>query len=144
LFCDLRFISATAKCTTAAPKLGLPAEYGMSWTLPRIVGVTRATDLLLSGRVFTGEETRDWGIWNGVASDGAGALAMAHQWAHLLATTAGPNAVATTKAQIYRDLIRHDVGASVDESISLINDATQTAEYREGVAALRDKRPPQF
>jgi enoyl-CoA hydratase/carnithine racemase len=144
LFCDLRFISASAKCTTAAPKLGLPAEYGMSWMLPRIIGVTRANDLLLSGRIFTGEETRDWGIWNGVAVDGAGALAMAQSWAQSLAATAGPNAVAVTKAQIYRDLIRHNVGDSVDESIALINDATKTAEYREGVAALRDKRPPNF
>ena len=116
----------------------------MSWTLPRIVGVTRAADLLLSGRIFTGDETRDWGLWNGVAPDGASAVAMGHQWAHSLAITAGPNAVTTTKAQIYRDLIRHDVGASVDESIALINDATQTAEYREGVSALREKRPPQF
>lgn len=41
LFCDLRFGCATAKLTTAAPKLGLPAEYGMSWQLPRLVGVTR-------------------------------------------------------------------------------------------------------
>ena len=38
LFCDLRFVAATAKITTAAPKLGLPAEYGMSWILPRLVG----------------------------------------------------------------------------------------------------------
>ena len=35
-FCDLRFGSATAKFTTAAPKLGLPAEYGLSWMLPQI------------------------------------------------------------------------------------------------------------
>ena len=39
LFCDLRFVAATAKVTTAAPKLGLPAEFGMSWMLPRLVGV---------------------------------------------------------------------------------------------------------
>lgn len=144
LFCDLRFISSQAKCTTAAPKLGLPAEYGMSWTLPRLIGVTRANDLLLSGRVFTGEETRDWGLWNGVAEDGAGALRMAREWARKLTQTAGPLAVTVTKGQIYRDYIRHDIGASIDESISLINDATQTAEYREGVAALREKRPPNF
>ena len=61
LFCDLRFASAPARCTTAAPKLGLPAEYGMSWMLPRLVGVTRAVDLLLSGRVFTPGETAEWG-----------------------------------------------------------------------------------
>ena len=77
LFCDLRFVSATAKLTTAAPKLGLPAEYGTSWMLPRLVGVTRAADLLLSGRVVTGAETEAWGLWNGVAADGAGALAAA-------------------------------------------------------------------
>ena len=144
LFCDIRFVSATAKCTTAAPKLGLPAEYGMSWMLPRIIGVTRANDLLLSGRVFTGEETRDWGLWNGVGSDGPNTVALAQEWAKSLATTAGPNAVTTIKSQIYRDLIRHDVGDSVDESIALINDATRTAEYREGVSALREKRPPNF
>jgi len=144
LFCDLRFISATAKCTTAAPKLGLPAEYGMSWTLPRLIGITRANDLLLSGRVFTGEETRDWGLWNGVAEDGAGALRMAQEWAHNVSVADAPNAVTTTKAQIYRVYVRHSLGASIDESIALIDDATKTAEYREGVNALREKRPPQF
>ena len=144
LFCDLRFISATAKCTTAAPKLGLPAEYGMSWTLPRLIGITRANDLLLSGRVFTGDETREWGLWNGVGNDGVHALHMAQEWARNLSTTAGPNAVTTTKAQIYRDYIRHSIGSSIDESVALIDAATKTAEYREGVAALREKRAPKF
>ena len=37
-FCDLRFGAAGAKLTTASPKLGLPAEYGISWVLPRLVG----------------------------------------------------------------------------------------------------------
>jgi enoyl-CoA hydratase/carnithine racemase len=144
LFCDMRFISASAKCTTAAPKLGLPAEYGMSWMLPRIIGLTRANDILLSGRIFTGEESRNWGLWNDVASDGPGAREMAITWATMLASTAGPNAVTTTKRQIYTDLIRHDIGASIDESISLIDAATKTAEYREGIAALIEKRPPRF
>ena len=35
-YCDLRFVAADAKITTAAPKLGLPAEYGLSWILPRL------------------------------------------------------------------------------------------------------------
>ena len=144
LFCDLRFVASGARMTTAAPKLGLPAEYGMSWMLPRIVGVTRANDLLLSGRIFTGAETADWGLWNGVAGDGDGALAMAREWASSVAAGAGPNAVRMTKAQIYADLISHAVGDSVDGSVRLIDEATKTAEYREGVAALREKRPPRF
>ena len=144
LFCDLRFACATARMTTAAPRLGLPAEFAMSWTLPRLVGVTRAADLLLSGRIFTAAETADWGLWNGVEADSETTLDAAHAYAEMLATTAGPNAVQVTKRQLYDDLLRHDVGASVEESKQLISDATASAEYREGVSALREKRPPKF
>ena len=122
LYCDLRFGSATAKLTTAAPKLGLPAEYGMSWVLPRLVGVTRAADLLLSGRVVTGAETADWGLWNGVGADGDETLRLAHDYAVMLAIAAGPNAVAMTKRQLYDDLLRHDVGAAVDDAARLLDD----------------------
>ena len=144
LFCDLRFGAASAKLTTAAPKLGLPAEYGLSWILPRVVGVTRANDLLLSGRIVTVAETESWGLWNGVADDGEGALAAALGYARMLVATTGPDAVSVTKAQIAHDLHRHDSAASVADSKRLLDEAMGTAEYREGIAALRDKRPPRF
>ncbi len=144
LFCDLRYGSATAKCTTAAPKLGLPAEYGMSWQLPRLVGVTRAADLLLTGRVFTPAETESWGLWNGVAPDGDGALDMALETARHLATGVGPHALQVTKRQLHDDVLRADPAAAIDEANRLLAAATGTAEYREGVAALREKRPPRF
>lgn len=143
-FCDLRFGSRPAKLTTAAPKLGLPAEYGMSWILPRLVGVTRATDLLLSGRVVTVAETENWGLWNGVAADGDQTLEAARRYATELASTTGPNAVATTKQQIAVDLLRHDPAQSVEDSIGLLDAAMGTDEYVEGVTALRERRPPNF
>jgi enoyl-CoA hydratase/carnithine racemase len=144
LFADLRFGAADAKLTTAAPKLGLPAEYGMSWVLPRLVGITRATDLLLSGRVVTPAQTESWGLWNGVEADGAATLVAAQAYAHRLVATAGPNAVAMTKRQIATDVLSHDPAASITESLRLLNEAMGTPEYREGVAALRAKRPPNF
>jgi enoyl-CoA hydratase/carnithine racemase len=144
LFCDLRFASATARMTTAAPALGLPAEYGTSWMLPRLVGLTRAADLLLSGRVFTGAETADWGLWNEVLPDGASTLDAATRYARRLVTTAGPTAVASTKRQLHEDQTHGDVGSSVERSKDLLDMAMGTAEYREGVAALREKRPPRF
>lgn len=144
LFCDLRFGAAPAKLTTAAPKLGLPAEYGMSWVLPRLIGLTRASDLLLSGRVVTVAETAEWGLWNDVLADGDATLEAARVYASQLATTVGPQAVSTTKAQIYHDVHRHDAAASVADSKRLLDEAMGTAEYREGVAALREKRPPRF
>ena len=49
-----------------------------------------------------------------------------------------------TKRQIYDDVLSHDVGASIMTSKHLMNEAMAGAEYREGVAALRAKRPPNF
>ena len=144
LYCDLRFVAAGAKLTTAAPKLGLPAEFAMSWILPRLVGITRANDLLLSGRTVTGAETADWGLWNGVEPNGEATLAAAQRYAQLLATTVGPQALATTKRQITADLLRHDPAASVDDSLRLLDEAMGTAEYREGILAFTERRPPTF
>lgn len=141
LFCDLRFVTPDAKLTTAAPKLGLPAEYGMSWTLPRLVGTARATDLLLSGRVFTGAETADWGMWNGVVDDPYEA---ARSWAANVAATTGPVAVATAKQQLAADAIRNSPAASVKDSVSLLDQAMGTDEYAEGIAAFTERRPPRF
>ncbi len=143
LFADLRFGAADAKCTTAAPKLGLPAEYAMSWVLPRLIGITRAADLLLSGRVFTPAATAEWGIWNGVAGSADETLLAAQQYARRLATEVGQHALQTTKHQIYTDVLRSDVGAAIMDSQRLLGEAMTTAEYREGVAALRERRPPQ-
>ena len=49
-----------------------------------------------------------------------------------------------TKRQIGADLLRHDPAASVTDSLRLLDEAMGTAEYREGVAALLEKRPPNF
>ena len=144
LWCDLRFVASGAKLTAAAAKLGLPAEYGMSWILPRLVGVTRANDLLLSSRVVTGAETAGWGLWNGVEPDGEATLAAARAYGRLLASTTGPHAVTTTKRQLTADLLRHDPAASIADSLRLLDQAMGTAEYREGISALTEKRTPNF
>ena len=65
-FCDLRYAVAGAKLTTAAARLGLPAEYGMAWLLPRLMGMTHAADVLITGRIFLAEEARQMGFLNDV------------------------------------------------------------------------------
>jgi len=143
-FCDLRFVAAEAKMTTAAPRLGLPAEYGLSWTLPRLIGTTRAADLLLSGRVFTGAETAEWGLWNAVCDGPDATVSAALDWAHMLATTTGPVAVTSAKRQMHRDWLATTPAASVAESKRALDEAMGTAEYREGIAAFAERRPPKF
>lgn len=65
LLADLRFVAAEAKVTTAFARLGLPAESGSSWILPRLVGPARALDLLYSSRVIDGVEAHaiGWAQW---------------------------------------------------------------------------------
>jgi enoyl-CoA hydratase/carnithine racemase len=62
----------------------------------------------------------------------------------MLAATTGPNAVTTAKRQLTADLLRHDPAASITDSLRLLDQAMGTAEYRKGVAALTEKRPPNF
>ena len=62
VYCDVRFAARGARMSTSFTRRGLGAEYGMSWMIPRLVGVERALDLLLSGRVFDAEEAHAIGL----------------------------------------------------------------------------------
>ena len=142
-FCDLRYAAAGAKFTTVAPRIGLPAEYGMAWLLPRLMGVTHAMDVLLSGRVFLAEEARRMNFVNDVFAEDEFAERVAAV-ARNLARNGSPRAMEQTKRQVYAELMEADVGACVDDSKRLIGEFMRSADFREGVAAQRDKRPPQF
>jgi len=141
-YCDLRFAAVGAKLTTAHGKLHLPAEYGLSWLLPRLVGLTHANDLLLSSRTFLAEEAASLGLVNAVVP-GDDLLAHTYAYATTLATTVSPGSLAETKRQIYTDLHR-DVGAAVEEAAVLLRRMMTEPAFAEGVAALTEKRPPAF
>ena len=133
---------AGSRFTPAHGKLNLPAEYGLSWLLPRMVGLTRANELLLSSRRFTAEEALAMGLVNEVhpAED---VLPKTVAYARGLLETVSPNSLRQTRWQIYRDLHR-DVAASVVDSESLLNEMMREDDYREGVRAFLEKRPPQW
>src|SRR5690606_12142992 len=117
-FADLRFAAAGAKLTTAHGKLNLPAEYGLSWLLPRMIGLTRATELLLSSRVFLAEEALTLGLVNAVYPAEA-LLDETRAYAKNLIATVSPESLRQTRWQIYRDLHR-DVASAVNDSEELL------------------------
>ncbi|MEV7379577.1 enoyl-CoA hydratase-related protein [Streptomyces lydicus] len=141
-FCDLRFAVEGAKITTATPKLGLPAEYGLSWMLPRLVGMTHTADILLTGRVLRAEEMASMGFFNKVLPADE-FTKYVQEYAQLLAA-ASPEAVTTAKRQMWADVLHSDVRAAVEESKALIGTLMNRPDYAEGVAALLEKRPPRF
>ncbi|MDH3681096.1 MAG: enoyl-CoA hydratase-related protein [Acidimicrobiia bacterium] len=141
-YCDLRFAAAGAKLTTAHGKLNLPAEYGLSWLLPRLIGLTRANDLLLTSRVFLAEEAAQIGLVNATV-DGDELLDHTYAYAARLVADVSPRSAAETKRQIYTDQLR-DVGASVAEAQALLDDMVREPAFRRGVAALLRKESPHF
>lgn len=137
-FADLRFAAAGAKFTAAHGRFNFPAEFGLSWVLPRIVGLTHANDILLSSRVFTAEEAMTMGFLNRlVAPDALMAEVMAY--ARTLADGVAPGSARETKRQIYRDLHR-DAAASVQAAERLLEEMIKAPDYKEGVKAWSQKR----
>jgi enoyl-CoA hydratase/carnithine racemase len=141
-YCDLRFAARGAKLTTSHGRLGLPAEYGLSWLLPRLIGVTRAADLLLSSRVVLADEAEEMGLVN-KALPQEELLPYTYAYAGRLATEIAPSSLAVTKLQLYRDL-HGDVASSVGDAAARLAAMMQGADFAEGVAALTDKRTPTF
>ncbi|MCC7366654.1 MAG: enoyl-CoA hydratase/isomerase family protein [Dehalococcoidia bacterium] len=141
-YADLRFAAKGAKLTTAHAKLGLPAEFGLSWILPRIVGLTHANDLLLSSRVVLAEEAAGMGLFNGVFEPDE-LLPRTYDYARMLADRVSPASLRATRQQVALDLHR-DVGAAVEDSNARLREMMTGPEYREGVRAFLEKRPPNF
>jgi enoyl-CoA hydratase/carnithine racemase len=142
-YADVRFAAAGAKLTTAHGRLGLPAEYGLSWVLPRLLGVGRAADLLLSSRVVLAEEAAELGLVNRVLAPDE-LLPATYEYARTLAHETSPASVTATKRQLYADLLHGDVGASVEDANRRLEEMMRGNDYKEGVRALLDKRPPAF
>ena len=140
---DIRFGAQGAKLTTAAPKLGFPAEYGLSWLLPRLVGAGRAADWLLSGRVFLTDEAAEVGLLSAVLSaDELGPHV--ERYVTDLARHVSPASVAATKAQLWGDLLHDDPAESVRRSMALLREMSTGPDFVEGSRALSERRPPEF
>ena len=141
-FADLRFARPGAKLTTAHGKLNLPAEYGLSWLLPRHVGLTKAMDVLLTSRPFLTEEAFEMGLINRLCPSDS-LLDETLTYAEALASSVSAGSLAATRRQVYLDQHR-GVGTSVVESIERLSTMMGQPDYRRGVEALRSKSSPDF
>jgi enoyl-CoA hydratase/carnithine racemase len=141
-FCDLRFAAAGAKLTTSTTRLGLPAEYGLSWVLPRLLGLTRAASLLLTGTPILAEEAERIGLVNGVFPPDR-LLEETLTFARRMARECAPSALRAAKQQLYSDLRRPLAEADAD-AVRRMEDMIGSGDFKEGVAALLERRPPNF
>jgi enoyl-CoA hydratase/carnithine racemase len=141
LVCDLRIGAERAKYGANFVKLGLAPGMAISYMLPRIVGLPRANELLLTGRLVDGIEAAALGILNRAVPAGD-VMAAAMELAHTIAANA-PIAVRETKRAIRRGLQLAIRDAAHAESYAQA-ETIATDDSREGIAALLAKRDPIF
>lgn len=142
LLCDLRFIERTAKFTTSFSQRGLVAEHGMSWILPRLLGPSKALDVLWTARRIGGEEAVALGLGDKLSETGD-SLADAKAYIEQLARTASPTSLMIMKQQVYKH-IDMAIGPAMVETNRLMDESLTRPDFREGVRSFMEKRPPQF
>jgi enoyl-CoA hydratase/carnithine racemase len=141
-FADIRFVASGAKLTAAAPRLGLPAECGISWILPRLIGGSRATEILLSSRIVLGDEAAAIGLAHECLPP-MEVLPRAVAYAATLVAECAPSSLKETKQQLALDLERSLFEADADANERLLRMAGSD-DFREGVRALLERRSPSF
>ena len=142
VYCDVRFAARGARMSTSFTRRGLGAEYGMSWMIPRLIGVERALDILLSGRVFDAEEAYAMGLVSRICEP-SDVVNQAQAYAGELARLSSPRGMAAVRRQVYADL-GQDFDQSWSRALTIMHRMAGEPDFGEGVASFRDKREPAF
>jgi enoyl-CoA hydratase/carnithine racemase len=142
LFFDFRFLGDNARYGAMFSQKGLALEQGAGWLLSRMVGLTRAADIAISGRTLPPQEALQMGLVNRVvAADQL--MAAAREFAHDLAHNCAPTAAAQAKRALYRDLAT-DFAAAYQASCQDAIKQNATEDFKEARRSMAEKRPPRF
>jgi len=141
LACDIVIAAKSASFIQAFCKIGLIPDSGGTYFLPRLVGTARAMGLALLGDKLSGEQAAHWGlVWQCVDDAELKPTTDKLLAALAVAPTAG---LAAAKRALYAA-----AGNGLEAQLDLERDLQRTlgygADYREGVAAFTEKRPPRF
>ncbi|WP_433249443.1 enoyl-CoA hydratase/isomerase family protein [Actinomadura nitritigenes] len=140
---DIIVVAEQAKLGFVFNRRGVIPDADLLWSLPRLIGYSRAMDLLLTGRIFSGAEA----VRVGIASRAVPAesvLATAKEIAADIATNVAPVSAAITKLVARRFLEETDRNAALELERELFRWAGRHADAPEGVNAFREKRTPRW
>lgn len=140
--CDVRIAAPSAKIAFLFTRVGLSgADMGASWLLPRLIGIGRAMELLMTGNFLDPDSAERCGLYNRVVPQER-LLDEARAWAVRLA--AGPSfALEVTKRMLYREAAM-DLDAALAAEVEIQSICMQDANFREAYEAFREKRKPDF
>ncbi len=141
LACDIVIAARSASFIQAFCRIGLIPDSGGTWFLPRLVGTARARGLALMGDRLSAEQAEQWGlIWRCV--DDADLMTEARRICAQFA--AGPAQGLATIKQALRAAESNTLDQQLDLELILQRELGASHDYREGVRAFIEKRPPKF
>jgi enoyl-CoA hydratase/carnithine racemase len=140
---DIRIAGESTRLTFVFVKRGLTPEAASTWILPRIVGLSTASELLLTGRLVRAREALELGLVSRVVPD-AELLPTALGLAREIAKETAPVAVALTKQLIWRFLSEPDPTVAERLDGLVFGWTTQSPDAKEGIRAFQDKRPARW
>lgn len=138
---DFRIVAPEARFAANFVKLGIHPGFGLTHTLPRLIGVQKASLLFYTGRRLKGEEALHWGLADGLASKEdlrAAAISLASEIAE-----AAPLAVMSTRATLRQGLVEAFKAQTNHEAAEQAK-LFQTEDYREGVRSVAERRAGNF
>jgi 2-(1,2-epoxy-1,2-dihydrophenyl)acetyl-CoA isomerase len=141
LACDFVIAGESARFNQAFIKIGLVPDCGGTFILPRLIGWKRATELMMTGDVVTAGRALEMGMINAVVPDEellARALAMAEKLAQ------APTAAIGRIKELLEASATNDYGEQLELERKTQIQSGLTKDFREGVAAFIEKRPPKF
>jgi 2-(1,2-epoxy-1,2-dihydrophenyl)acetyl-CoA isomerase len=141
LAADLAIAAESAAFVMAYTGIGVSPDAGSTFFVPRLIGMRRTLELVLTNRRLSAREALDWGLVNQVVPDGELARA-AGQQAERLAQ--GPTLAFAEARALVRQSFASTAAVQLQHEARSLAVMAATADFREGVAAFVEKRPPAF
>jgi enoyl-CoA hydratase/carnithine racemase len=143
LLFDLRIAADDAKFSLPFTRFGVIPDANSTWLLPRLIGLPRALDVMLSGRRFTGGEAKELGIV-AQALPRDEVLKAAQRIALEIARNTSPASISLTKRLVHEGLGQSDRLASMQRETRIVWWLGEQADADEGVRAMMERRAPQW
>ena len=141
LAADFTVASETARFWEPFIERGFSPDSGATWLLPRLVGVARARELLMLGRKISGREAAEWGLILSAVPEADLDVAVGQLVSRL---AAGPTvALGLTKRCIQRGL-ESGLVHSMESEAGALELSSRSKDFKEGLAAFRERRQPNF
>ena len=140
---DIRLAAESARFGMVFVRRGVLPELASPWFLPRIVGVSKAAELMYTGRIISAQEALECGLVSRVVPD-AELMSVAREMASEIATHAAPVSLALTKRMLWQFLAETDLERVEEINHTYFAWAGTQPDCKEGIDSFLEKRPPRW